>query len=221
MPNGSGSIATYQQILAGTVQPGQLLPTNVPLGFDPNIGEIPLTSSTISPSLIFDDLFDGLPFLPGTGAPTLPGDLGGFGGFLPPILDLIGGFLPGGQQPDVSVDFPGSGIPTQRFPTMAGQVRMVNGKCVITQVYPGPRVVNRRARIVGCGPNGQPICTPASRRMNALNPHALGRALRRAKAFAKFARKSVKITTTFKGRARGFGGTSKAKKKRGGVACPQ
>jgi hypothetical protein len=106
--------------------------------------------------------------------------------------------------PSTTMPIPSTGV------TMPGQVRMVNGRCVITRFLPA-RTVNRKARIIGCNAAG-PICVPARRRMNALNPHALSRALRRASKFAKFARKAIKITTRMKLK-KGFRGGGRKRKK--------
>jgi hypothetical protein len=116
-------------------------------------------------------------------------------------------FLP--PLPDVP-QLPGM-IPSDRMPTVSspGQVQMINGRCVITQFLPA-RTVHRKARIIGCNAAG-PICVPARRKMNALNPHALQRALRRASRFAKFAKKAVRITTRMKLK-KGFRGPARRKK---------
>lgn len=86
------------------------------------------------------------------------------------------------------------GTPPTTFP---GQVVFdACGRCFIERTLPA-RTVRRRGRMV-MGPNGQPACVPARRRMNVLNPSALSRALRRAKGFAKFAKRSISISSRLK-----------------------
>jgi len=171
-------------------------------------------------SSVFDFLpggggvFDPFPPFPDFG--DLPGVLGGvLGGF---VGGGSGGFLP---APDIDcgpslVYNPITGqcdlqVQATGGTTMPGRVVYDNcGRCFIERFLPA-RTVRRKGRM-SCLPNGQQVCVPARRRMNALNPRALGRALRRAKAFAKFARKAVKIQTTFKKGGTRFGRTPRKKK---------
>jgi len=171
-----------------------------------------VTSTSLVTSPIIGDF--GGDFLPGDmgGAGGLIPDFGGLGGLAGGLLGgLLGGVVGGGTggflpAPDL---FPDCGPDLVYDPatgscklvvggtTMAGRVVYDNcGRCFIERNLPA-RTVRRKGRMV-CGPNGQMACRPAARRMNALNPRALNRALRRAKAFAKFARKAVRIQQTFK-----------------------
>lgn len=189
--------------------------------FAPTQALVPLKGPTRQALSIVPREEDPMGFLPGGfggggyDPPGFWGPLGGvlgdiFGGYdrYPDYGPTNGGFLPG-PEPDVSVSFPDSGIPTQTWP---GRVMVDEcGRCFITRRYPA-RTVRRKARIVGCNAAG-PICVPVKPRMNALNPRALTRALRRAKAFAKFARKAVKIQATFKGKAARFSAPRKRKSK--------
>jgi len=134
----------------------------------------------------------------------------GLGGFLP---GGTGGFLPAPQDcgPDLVYDPATGGCKlVVGQPTMPGRVVYDNcGRCFIERTLPA-RTVRRKGKMV-CLPGGQMACRPAARRMNALNPRALTRALRRAKAFAKFAKKAVRIQQTFKGKPR-LGRTPSRKK---------
>lgn len=141
---------------------------------------------------------------------------------------LDGGFVP--QRPIPPVPDVMVPLPPQRFPLppdlgggmarRTGQVVFdASGRCFIETLQPA-RTIRRRGRLTCVQrSDGQIIqgCVPARKRMNPLNPRALSRALRRAKAFSKFARKAVRIEQSFKrGRGMSFGrkrkGTGKCRR---------
>lgn len=70
----------------------------------------------------------------------------------------------------------------------------VKGSWVIRTLRPA-RMVTRKARPVFNPVTGQLIGCRAKRSMNPLNPRALKRALSRACAFEKFARKAISVTS--------------------------
>ena len=183
-------MVSYLPLTAGQCPPGYgLYPSESPLG----------PAGCYAPNGIQTEVSQFLPGIPipEAGPPDIP--------FFPPSpCDIFPEIC---APPTIPYPFPPIGpfapdiLPAPR-PTVTTTMRMpgsisfdMKGRCTVTTVRPAG-VYRRKATPVFNPVTGQIIgCTPVPRRLNPLNPSALKRALRRACAFEKFARRAIKVTS--------------------------
>lgn len=127
-------------------------------------------------------------FVPGDFSGSLPGSSGGSGSA---ILEIIGQGIGltteilRNRNSNVAMSQLPS-VPATIGPAIAGGAAGAVGGVLVQKgidlFLTGPNVVNDKKR----------------RRMNVLNPYALGRSMRRVRGFAKFARKTIQLTSRVK-----------------------
>lgn len=125
--------------------------------------------------------------------PSLPGDVSFGGSAMGTMFAPVGGISWGGVVTDLATDILGGAFGTAIGTAITrsspgGSVSTIPQRSPMSPVYAYPGIV-ARATVIG---------HKKYKRMNACNPKALKRAIRRVKRFEHFAKQSIKIAKKVK-----------------------